>query len=249
MLQVRGLVKAYAGPPVLRGCDLDCRAGEAVALLGPNGAGKSTLLWLLAGLHKPQEGQILLDGRLFRPDLADHRRRIGFVSHDSLLYAGLSARENLQFVASLFALPRATDRIDEALREVGLEWVGERPVRAFSRGMVQRLTLARALLHRPGLLLLDEPMTGLDPAGIRSLEELLIRFRQEGGAVLLSTHDLSHVDPIATRVVFLRKGRVEDGGEIGLYGGRGLEERYHEMFPARPARKKGAPTLPAEASS
>jgi heme ABC exporter ATP-binding subunit CcmA len=232
LLRVSGLRKGYGGPPVLRGIDLTLERGDGLALLGPNGAGKSTLLRLLAGLHKPQEGRVELAGEPFRPDDPDHRRSLGFVSHESLLYGGLSARENLRFTGALFGLDRVEERITAGLQEVGLEWVGERPVRAFSRGMTQRLTLARALLHRPRLLLLDEPMTGLDPAGIRSLELLLVRFREAAGAILMTTHDLSHVVPVATRVAFLKQGRIIDGGGIDRFPGRALDDRYHELFPA-----------------
>jgi len=236
MLRVTGAIKGYGGPPVLRGVDLALDAGEGLVLLGPNGAGKSTLLRILAGLHKPQQGMVLLQGEEFRGDDPEHRRQIGFVSHESLLYAGLSARENLRFVGSLFGIPRAQERMEEVLQEVGLEWVGTRPVRYYSRGMTQRLTLARALLHHPKLLLLDEPMTGLDPAGIRSLEVLLVAFRRAGGGILMTTHDLSHVEPVATRVAFLKGGRVVEGGSIEEFPGGKLVERYHEIFPGAKGR-------------
>lgn len=236
LLEVRGLTKGYGGPPVLRGVDLVLHPGQALALLGPNGAGKSTLLRLLAGLHKPQRGEILLAGEPLRSDDAEHRRLLGFVSHELLLYAGLSARENLRFTASLFGLRDAGRRIEEALAAVGLDWVGPRPVRAMSRGMTQRLTTARALLHEPRLLLLDEPMTGLDPAGIRGLEEILVRFREGGGAVLMTTHDLAHVTPVATRVTFLRAGRLAGEEAVAALGPAELEQRYLAIFPgARPA--------------
>jgi heme exporter protein A len=236
MLRVEGVVKGYGGPPVLRGVDLALEEGEGLSLLGPNGAGKSTLLRVLAGLHKPQAGAVFLMGERFEGDDPEHRRRIGFVSHESLLYAGLSARENLRFTGALFGLPSLDARIEEVLAQVGLEWVGPRPVRHYSRGMTQRLTLARALLHRPRLLLLDEPMTGLDPAGIRSLEELLVAFRDEGGGILMTTHDLAHVEPVATRIAFLKAGRVVEGGGMERFSGGRLGERYHELFPAGAGR-------------
>jgi heme ABC exporter ATP-binding subunit CcmA len=237
LLQVQGLVKGYGGPPVLRGIDLSLEGGQALALLGPNGAGKSTLLRVLAGLHKPQAGTVLFQGEPLQSEDAEHRRLLGFVSHELLLYAGLTARENLRFTASLFGLREAERRIEEVLSAVGLDWVGPRPVRAMSRGMAQRLTTARALLHEPRLLLLDEPMTGLDPAGIRGLEEILIRFRENGGAVLMTTHDLAHVTPIATRVAFLRGGRLVGEGPVETLTGPELERRYLEVFPgARPGR-------------
>ena len=229
---MEGLVKGYGGPPVLRGLDFSLAGGEAMALLGPNGAGKSTLLRLLAGLHKPQQGRVWFAGEEMRSDDAEQRRLLGFFSHELLLYAGLSARENLRFFAALFGLDRADARIEAVLTAVGLDWVGARPVRAMSRGMAQRLTTARALLHEPQLLLLDEPMTGLDPTGIRALEEILVRFRERGGAILLTTHDLAHVRPVATRVAFLRQGKLAaDEPAATLTGGR-LEERWGEIFGA-----------------
>lgn len=231
LLRVRGLVKGYGGPPVLRGVDLDLAAGESLVLLGPNGAGKSTLLRLVAGLHKPQQGEVHLDGVPFHPDDPAQRRRLGFVSHELLLYGGLSARENLRFTASLFGLRAPESRIDAVLAAVGLDWVGDRPLRAYSRGMAQRLTTARALLHRPALLLLDEPMTGLDPAGIRGLEEILASFRAAGGAVLMTTHDLAHVAGTCTRAAFLRRGRIEEEVTGTGLAAAALESRWLALFP------------------
>jgi heme exporter protein A len=231
LLRVRGVVKGYGGPPVLRGVDLELASGESLVLLGPNGAGKSTLLRLLAGLHKPQQGDVLLDDLPFHPDDPAQRRRLGFVSHDLLLYAGLSARENLRFTASLFGIGAAESRIDSVLAAVGLDWVGDRPLRAYSRGMAQRLTMARALLHRPALLLLDEPMTGLDPAGSRGLEEILARFRAAGGAVLMTTHDLAHVARVGTRAAFLRRGRIDEEVTGADLAATALEVRWLVLFP------------------
>jgi heme exporter protein A len=240
LLRVRGLVKGYGGPPVLRGVDLDLAAGESLVLLGPNGAGKSTLLRLVAGLHKPQQGEVQLDGVPFRSDDPAQRRRLGFVSHELLLYGGLSARENLRFTASLFGLRDPDPRIDAVLAAVGLDWVGDRPLRAYSRGMAQRLTTARALLHRPALLLLDEPMTGLDPAGIHALEEILTSFRAAGGAVLMTTHDLAHVAGTATRAVFLRRGRIEEEVAGAGLAAAELEARWLALFPGSRVARGGA---------
>ena len=247
LLRVRGLFKGYGGPPVLRGVDFDLAAGGSLVLLGPNGAGKSTLLRLLAGLHKPQQGAVLLDGALFDTDDPAQRRRLGFVSHDLLLYGGLSGRENLRFTASLFGLRAPESRIDAVLAAVGLNWVGDRPLRAYSRGMAQRLTTARALLHRPALLLLDEPMTGLDPAGIRGLEEILARFRSAGGAVLMTTHDLAHVAGIGTRAAFLRCGRIEEEVAGPELGAAALESRWLALFSGISGGSRGDVVTPREA--
>lgn len=233
MLEVRGLVKGYGGAPVLAGIDLRIAAGEALVLLGPNGAGKSTLLRVLAGLHKQQGGQIGLDGGPFRPSDPRHRRRIGFAGHESLLYGGLTGRENLLFTADLFALPDAAGLSDRTLDRVGLSRAGHRPVREYSRGMVQRLSLGRALLHQPRLLLLDEPAAGLDPGGIRWLNRTLVEFREEGGALIMSVHNPAQAEPVATRAAFLSRGKLVEAGR-GACTAVALEAAYHELF-TRPA--------------
>ncbi len=229
MLEVRGLVKGYGGAPVLAGIDLRIDAGEALVLLGPNGAGKSTLLRVLAGLHKQQEGRIEFDGRPFRSSDPRQRRRIGFAGHESLLYGGLTGRENLLFAAELFSLRRPAELADRTLGRVGLSRAGHRLVREYSRGMVQRLSLGRALLHEPALLLLDEPATGLDPGGMRWLSRTLVEFRQGGGALIMSVHHPAHAEPVATRAAFLLRGRlVEAAG--GDSTASVLEAAYHRLF-------------------
>jgi heme exporter protein A len=230
LLVARGITKGYGGPPVLRQLDLDLSAGQGLALLGPNGSGKSTLLRLLAGLHRPERGSIRLNDRPFDPRDPDQRRRIGFVSHQSLSYDGLSARENLKLIARLHRLPDPDGAVSSALSEVGLAWVGERPVRTYSRGMSQRLSLARALLHRPELLLLDEPMSGLDPAGCRALEESLVRLRASGAAILMASHDLSHLGRIVTSVGLLRRGKIEIAEQLDPRDVDAVESLYRAAF-------------------
>lgn len=232
LLVARGITKGYGGPPVLRQLDLDLFPGQGLALLGPNGSGKSTLLRLLAGLHRPERGSIRLHDRPFDPRDPDQRRRIGFVSHQSLSYDGLSARENLKLIARLHRLPDPDDAVATALAEVGLAWVGERPVRTYSRGMSQRLSLARALLHRPELLLLDEPMSGLDPAGCRALEESLVRLRASGTAILMASHDLSRLGGIVTGVGLLRRGRIEIAEQLDPHDVEAVESLYRSAFAA-----------------
>lgn len=233
LLEVARITSGYGGPQVLRGIELQLFRREGLLLLGPNGAGKSTLLRILAGLQKPSAGEVRVFGQRFRPEDPSHRGQIGFVSHESLLYHGLSGRENLEFTAELFGLVNARARIDEALARVGMEWVPNRPVRTYSRGMLQRLTLARALLHRPAILLLDEPMTGLDPAGRKQLEALLVDLREAGAGILMTTHELAYVRPIATRVAFLKGGRVVDGGSVEEFPVEKLEARFLELYAAR----------------
>jgi len=210
-----GLVRTFGGVPVLAGVDLTVEPGEVVALLGPNGAGKSTLLRILALLLRPTSGRLAMFGVDAATAAPELRRRIGYVGHESLCYADLTAAENLDFYAQLFGIEDASARVAELIAWAGLEHAARRPVRVFSRGMTQRLALARAMLHTPDLLLLDEPFSGLDPDAVAALEQRLLDLRLAGHSILLSTHDLDRVATIATRVAILHRGRVawaQEGG-------------------------------------
>jgi heme exporter protein A len=178
------------------------------AVLGPNGAGKSTLLSLLSTLSQPSQGRITLgDETLSRH--SPLRASIGYVGHEPGVYGDLSARHNLRLFASLYGLDSAERRIEDMLARVGLDSVRrEAAVRTFSRGMLQRLALARALIHEPEILLFDEPGAALDPAGAAWLAGELQREREAGRLVVLVTHDLAAAAAIATHVVVLRRGRV-----------------------------------------
>jgi heme exporter protein A len=209
-----GLERSFAGLPVLRGVDLTVEAGESVALLGSNGAGKTTLLRVLALLLRPERGRLALFGS-DGPATPALRRRIGFVGHESFCYPDLTAVENLAFYARLFGVADASTRIAELLAWAGLEAAARRQVRTYSRGMGQRLALARALLHRPDLLLLDEPFSGLDPQAIDALQERLAALRLAGHAIVLTTHDVERAAPVASRLAILHRGRIawaHDGG-------------------------------------
>src|SRR2546429_5852233 len=189
-LQIQGLKKSYTLKPILRGIDLDLYRSERVALLGANGTGKTTLLRILAGLTKPSAGTICSGGLDIVHDAQRVRHLVGFVAHQPYLYDELTAMENLLFFGRMYAVRRCKERAGVLLERVGLaKRAGER-TNALSRGQVQRLALARALLHEPRLLLLDEPDTGLDEEGIALLETLLQEHRQGGGAILLTTHHL-----------------------------------------------------------
>jgi heme ABC exporter ATP-binding subunit CcmA len=203
-----GLRRDFGAAPVLAGLDLTVDAGELVVLLGANGAGKTTLLRVLATLLRPSGGSLRIFGEdaSRRPPAA--RRRLGHVGHESACYPDLTGQENLQFYAELHAVPDPAGRIADLLRWAGLEGAARRPVRAYSRGMAQRLALARALLHGPELLLLDEPFSGLDPTGTTRLQTLLAELRRSGHAIVLSTHDIERVAPVATRVAILHRGYI-----------------------------------------
>jgi len=204
----RDLRRDFAGVPVLSGVDLTVEAGELVVLLGSNGAGKTTLLRVLATLLRPSGGTLALFGEDASRRPPSTRRRIGYVGHESACYPDLTGRENLEFHAELHGIGDGPARIVDVLRWAGLEDAARRPVRVYSRGMTQRLALARALLHGPELLLLDEPFSGLDPAAVTRLQALLVELRRAGHAIVLSTHDLDRVATVATRVAMLHRGRI-----------------------------------------
>lgn len=201
----------------LRGISLAIRPGECVALVGANGSGKSTLLKIAAMLVRPTAGQIrFLDGETEATDALAIRRRIGMVAHSTYLYEELTAEENLVFFARLYGLDDPHRRAASALEPAGLRLRARDVVRGFSRGMRQRLTIARAMLAAPGLLLLDEPATGLDPSGQQWLGAVLERLRAGACTILMSTHGRSEAHAHVTRAVQLESGRiVEDSGPSG----------------------------------
>lgn len=208
MIAINGLVKQYGLNPVLRGVNLDVAEGEFVTLVGPNGAGKSTLMGIVATLLRPTSGEVRVGGWQL-PEQADRvRRHIGLVSHNSLLYRDMTAAENLAFFARLYRLPDAETRVTAALRKVGLFARQRDPVGTFSRGMVQRLTIARATLHEPDVLLLDEPYTGLDQEATQLLDGLLREESGRGRTILMITHDLGHGLGLADRLAILHGGRI-----------------------------------------
>lgn len=210
LIETQSLVKAYDLLPVLRKLDLSITRGEFVALLGPNGSGKSTLLRLLCGLSKPTAGVIRIGGWELPDEAYAVRAQIGLVSHKSLLYDNLSARENLVFFARLYNLPSESieERIRDLLGQVGLAKRAHDRVRTFSRGMLQRLSIARALIHNPEILFLDEPYTGLDQDASAVLDTLLRASQAAGRTILMSTHDLNRAAALPTRVIILSRGVI-----------------------------------------
>ena len=249
MLAARGLGRRFGRRWALRGLDLDLPAGGITAVVGPNGAGKTTLLRLLAGLDRPQEGQVLLGGR---PVLEGRERRgaIGLVTHQPRLYPQLSPLELLRFHAQLHGLRPPASELAVLLDAQGLTPWAHRPARTLSRGLAQRLALLRALLPDPAVLLLDEPFTGLDPAAAADLTERLLAARAAGRAILLTTHDLERLPGLADALLALRGGRAVWRGSIEGWDAAALRSAYPSWI-AAPAAMAMAPAAgePAAAAA
>jgi len=208
MIQVRKLVKSFGDHLVLREVDLDVAQGECLALVGPNGAGKTTLLRILAALTKPSAGSVRLAGFDLADGAKEIRQRVGFLSHQPLLYGDLSGEENLRFYGRMYDVVRLEERVADLLRQVGLEPRRHDMVRTYSRGMGQRLAIARALLHDPPVLLLDEPYTGLDLQAAGMLDTVLREVSTGSRTVLLTTHNLEQGLIGSHRAAILVNGEI-----------------------------------------
>lgn len=225
----RDASRFYGRHRALHDCSFEARSGDSWAVVGPNGAGKSTLLNLLATIVKPSEGAVVFNGRY--DSFADRgriRAHVGLVAHDSLLYADLTGRENLGFYADLYGVG-GDDRVAEWIERVGLRGAADQPVGAYSRGMKQRLCIARALMHEPSVVLLDEPLTGLDRSGQGFLWDLVRWLRAQRRIVFVVTHRFSAPEGVFSHAMVLDRGRtralVEDPSDIGAIYDRALQRR------------------------
>lgn len=206
VVAARRLRKSFSWTPVLNDVTFQVGPGETVGVFGPNGSGKTTLLRVFATLLRPNAGVLTLFGG--NPDSEEARHRIGFLGHDSFLYPDLTAEENLRFYGKAYRVRPLADRIAAQLQHVGLDRWRHTPVRHFSRGMEQRLALARTLLHDPDLILLDEPHTSLDTAAQDVLHDALGQAAARGKTVMLSSHDFERCRGLCTRAVLLHRGRL-----------------------------------------
>lgn len=229
MLRAEALYRAFGSIIALDDVSFTLNAGETLAVFGPNGAGKSTLLRTLAGLLRPSRGAVFIDGERYDGRASRLRRQIGWISHQSQLYDPLTALENLTFAARLYRLPRPQAAARAALERVGLGGRLDSPVRTLSRGLVQRTAIARALLHEPRLLLLDEPFTGLDVAAARRLRELLAEQVRAGHAVVLVTHNVDEGLALATRVAIQQAGRFVTYAPRAEFSAEELSARYRAI--------------------
>jgi heme exporter protein A len=207
MIEVRGLAKYYGRFSALRDLNLTIGAGEFIALFGRNGAGKTTFLRIVAGLSRPSSGSFKLQPRGLKGP-GPSRGAIGYLSHNTSLYMDLTALENLRFFARLLDAPSGGEFLMQKINEVGLGGRETEPVRNYSRGMQQRLAIARAFLHDPEFLLLDEPFTGLDHAGAGFLKNYLLRAHSAGKTCIMAIHDAPLGYEMADRLVVIEKGIV-----------------------------------------
>ncbi len=219
---LREVTKKYGHFAAIDNISLEVELGEKLAILGPNGAGKTTLVKLISGQTKPSSGEVLVLGSTawkFNPEL---RKKIGYVSHNPMLYDELSACENLEFYGRLYDVQNLEEKIAKILRQMRLYERRHARVKTFSRGMKQRLSIARALLHDPELIILDEPTSGLDIEGRRELVEHLMRIGNK--TLLLTTHDLREAINLCDRAVILIDGRIVEECSISE-----VEERYMKV--------------------
>lgn len=239
-IEARGLTRRFGPLTALRPLDLAVPRGATLAVLGPNGAGKSTLLRLLAGLARPSGGRLRVGDET--RGRADRRRQVGLIGHASFLYPALTARENLLLAARLFGLPDAEARADRSLAELELAAAADRRAGTFSRGMAQRLAIARALIHEPPVLLLDEPFTGLDPRAAARLAERLSRVRASATTSVLVTHDLARAATLADLALVLVAGRAAALAPEALATAGSLEDAYRAAVARLECERAGEPT-------
>ena len=207
-LQSEDIRKTFGHFTALAGVTLNVRRGEFVALFGRNGAGKTTFLKIAATLVRYTHGTLRVEGIDIREEPERARRYIGFLSHNTYLYRDLTPVENLRFFSRLYGVPDSDERIFSLLERVGLRRRASDPVRAFSRGLHQRLGIARVMLHDPSVILLDEPYTGLDANAVEILNQILDQAAAAGKTIILTTHDLEQGLRAATRAVIIDRGKI-----------------------------------------
>jgi heme exporter protein A len=233
VVEARALVREYGAVIAVNGIDLALGPGEFLTIFGPNGAGKSSLLKMLGGAMRATSGSVAIGGVPLDFSDGEWRRRVGMLSHQGFLYPQLTAEENLRFYGRLFGLEDLERRIAARLERVGLKDRARFQVRKLSHGMRQRLALARALLHDPELVLLDEPYTGLDPAAAALLRGVLQELRSDLRTVVMVTHNLTEGLALATRVAIQVRGRLAWEGSRAEVEEHGFERFYHQVVDER----------------
>ena len=232
-IQVQGLTKSFGTHPALRGVDLEVEQGESVAILGPNGAGKTTLIKVLATIMNPSSGRVLIDGLHPKDSAEEIRRRIGVVTHQTFLYGNLTAYENLEFYSRMYDMTRPEERIHELASIVGMTSRLHDRVGVLSRGMQQRLAIARSLLHAPTIMLLDEPETGLDQQAISMFWEILQTEKRGKRTVVITTHNLERGLELCDRLLILDKGKIVYQNSSQVLDLAGLNQAYQQSTGVR----------------
>lgn len=230
-VEIRNLTKVFDGKEVLRSCNLTVQSGTIYGLLGANGAGKTTMFKLITGLLSPTAGNVKVQGETLSIDKKDFLRKMGILIETPVFYNHLSARENLEIHLSY--MEHSFEKIEQVLEMVGLGDTGKQPVSKFSLGMKQRLAIGRAISHSPQILILDEPINGLDPMGIRQIRNLFLSLAKDGMTLLISSHILSEIEHIADVVGVLTNGNVMQEVaicEIKKQYPNGLEEYFFQIM-------------------
>ena len=216
VLAAHELVKQFDGVTAVDGVSFAVNPGEVVGLLGPNGAGKTTTLRMLAGILTPTSGRVLISGTDLNTQTLAAKQRMGFLSGDTQLYQRLSPREVLRYFGRLYLIPEAalTQRIEELVTELEMESFADRPCRTLSSGQKQRANIARAFLHNPDVLILDEPTAALDVVSGQFIFDAIRRKKAEGRAILFSTHIMSEAEYLCDRILLIHEGRITDSGTL-----------------------------------
>ncbi len=216
VIEIAGLTKRFGKLAAVDGLDLSVEPGEIFGFLGPNGAGKTTTLKMMAGLIRPTSGSVRLDGHDIQAEPMEAKKILGYVPDRPFVYDKLTALEFMAFIGGLYSMPpgQYRPRSVELLGMFGLSDWAEELVEGFSHGMKQRLVMASALLHEPKVLVVDEPMVGLDPRGARLLREVFVGLKERGSAVFMSTHSLDTAERIADRVGIINRGRLVAQGSV-----------------------------------
>jgi len=233
VIEAENLTKVFGQHRALRGVSVKLHRGEFLAIIGPHGAGKTTLLRCLSGLSKPSGGRVLLSGRELAEAPVEARRAIGFVSHETLLYDNLTAKENLLFYGRMYDVADFRQRVEETLEQLGLAHRSDDPVRTLSRGTRQRLSIGRALLHRPSVVLLDEPHTGLDIEAQEMFDLTLEDLSRAGQTVVMTTHNLATAANAASRLAILAEGLIVYEATAGPLTQEALSTVYRDAVGGR----------------
>jgi sodium transport system ATP-binding protein len=232
MLEARDLHKSFGSVSAVRGVSFTARDGQITGLLGPNGAGKSTTLRMLYTVLQPDEGDAFVDGVSVRGDPIAARRAIGVLSHGAGIYNHLTARENITYFGELHGMPREAReaRATELIQLLDMGDFAERLAKGYSQGQKLKTALARALVHRPRNVLLDEPTNGLDVMAVRNLRKLLVQLKEAGHCVLFSSHVMQEVDQLCDEVVVIGSGQVLAAGTIAEIRAHGGHQRLEDAF-------------------